>query len=141
MASRKPGLGFQPWCQSGSDLGATNFQLVIVFARSTGKILVVRDGQRCLPFGLRFHQQLSTHDLIGRGRLPSRPLSNRKDSATWQSSPPVRSHTRRVASENSANFSNLCRLSLWNHQSLSRCQLFRIVDDIPIGIENLFPAR
>jgi hypothetical protein len=51
-------------------------------------------------------------------------------------------HTsRRVATENSANFNNLCHLSFWNHQSLSRCQLFRIVDDIPIGIENLFPAH
>ena len=119
----------------------TNFQLVIVFARSTGKMLVVRDGQRCLPFVLRFHQQLSTQDLTGRGDFQVARLVTEKirrlGSRRFQSD-----HTsRRVASENSANFNNLCHLSFWNHQSLSRCQLFRIVDDIPIGIENLFPAR
>ena len=47
----------------------TNFQLVIVLARSTGKMPVVRDGQRCLPFVLRFHQQLSTQDLTSRGDI------------------------------------------------------------------------
>jgi len=118
----------------------TNFQLVIVFARSTGKMPVVRDGQRCLPFVLRSHQQLSTQDLTGRGDFQVARLVTEKIRRLGSAASSQITH-RRVASENSANFNNLCHLSFWNHQSLSRCQLFRIFDDIPIGIENLFPAR